>query len=372
MADENKQTESRAAKPSEIVHVSVENKRLSGMLFIGDPHIEGRTPGFRRDDYPETILIKLQWCLEYADQHNLQPILLGDIFDKPRDNPNWIISRLLDIFSNASIPTIFGNHDCANPHLDENDSLTLLAKAGAVQLLDASHYWSCNIEGRTVVIGGSPYRYPIPTDWPLATQNIEIHLHPSQHLSDLEETNWIRSLAKPGLSVWLTHHDLTFPNPHEAVVTQMNELPGIDYLINGHIHRRASAEVVRGKTTWVNPGNIARRSRADSIRGHVPAALRMDVASDGQWLHYIIVPHKGAEEVFYDLALVGTEETAKDKQSSFITGLAMLQSRKTDSGAGLMQFLKENVTQFEDEVSVEILKLAEFVLVETSRLKGAT
>ncbi|HUP79435.1 MAG TPA: hypothetical protein VM260_12865, partial [Pirellula sp.] len=160
-----------------------------------------------------------------------------------------------------------------------------------------------------------------------------------------------------------THHDLTFPNPNEAVVTNLNELTGIDYVINGHIHRRASANVVRGRTTWVNPGNISRRSRGDSIRGHEPATLRMDIASDGQWLHYVKIPYQDAEQVFYDLESLDIEEV-ESNQSSFVAGLATLQSRKTESGAGLMQFLRENVNQFETEVATEILRLADVVLSE--------
>lgn len=37
------------------VSVFVEVKQFSGLLSIGDPHVEGRTPGFRRDNYPETV-----------------------------------------------------------------------------------------------------------------------------------------------------------------------------------------------------------------------------------------------------------------------------------------------------------------------------
>ena len=165
--------------------------------------------------------------------------------------------------------------------------------------------------------------------------------------------------------VWLTHHDFTFPNPHEAVVTHFNELVGIDFVINGHIHRRASANVVRGQTTWVNPGNIARRSRSDSIRGHEPAVLRMDILSNEEFLHYVKVPHQDAAQVFYDLDSSVADET-EQSQSSFVTGLATLQSRKTESGAGLIQFLKENVSQFEAEVAIEILKLADNVLLESN------
>jgi DNA repair exonuclease SbcCD nuclease subunit len=274
------------------------------------------------------------------------------------------MSRLLDLMSDRHIPIIFGNHDCANPHLDENDSLTLLAKAGAVELLDEFHLWACHIENRTVVIGGSPYRYRIPQEWTLADKPVSLRFL-GKNEDTTETHSWINAIRKPGLMIWLTHHDLSFPNPYEAVVTQMNELPGIDYLINGHIHRRASADVVRGQTTWVNPGNIARRSRSDSIRGHVPSVLRMDIANDGQWMHYIPVPHEKADEVFYELALPETE-TADADQSNFVTGLALLQSRKTDSGAGLMPFLIENVSQFEPDVAAEILKLAELVLADSN------
>jgi predicted phosphodiesterase len=361
-------TESSQNSPH--VAVCVQSKPTTGLLFIGDPHVEGRTPGFRRDNYPETVLGKLKWCLEYADLQSLQPVILGDLFDKPRDNPNWLMSRLLDLMGDRHIPIIFGNHDCANPHLDENDSLTLLAKAGAVELIDEFHLWACRVENRTVVIGGSPYRYRIPQEWTLEDKPISIRFI-GENGVNAEMQFWKEAICNPGLMIWLTHHDLVFPNPYEAVVTQMNEIPGIDFLINGHIHRRASADVVRGQTTWINPGNIARRSRSDSIRGHVPSVLRMDVANDGQWMHYITIPHENADDVFYDLALPEAD-TAGSDQSNFVTGLALLQSRKTDSGAGLMPFLVENVSQFESDVAAEILKLAELVLADSNPLTEPT
>jgi hypothetical protein len=348
-------------EPNEVLpqlRVRFEDKALAGLLFIGDPHVEGRTPGFRRDNYPETILRKLQWSLDYAKQHSLQPVLLGDVFDKPRDNPNWIMSRMFDLFSDGLVPTIFGNHDCANPQLDENDSLMLLAKAKAVYLLDADHYWACQIENRIVLIGGSPYRHPIPVSFSMADRTLQVV--PSSPGAHVLLDHFSKDRLRPDLTVWLTHHDLTFPNATEAVITNMEEIPGVDFVINGHIHRRASAEVKRGQTTWVNPGNIARRSRSDSIRGHTPAVLRMDITSDGQWLHYVNVPHENAEQVFYDLDSISTP--GENEPSSFITGLTMLQSRKTESGAGLMQFLNENVAQFDEDVAEEIMKLAGAVM----------
>ena len=53
-----------------------------GLMFIGDPHLESRVPGFRCDDYPQVALKKMAWCLKFARQENLQPVLLGDQVDK--------------------------------------------------------------------------------------------------------------------------------------------------------------------------------------------------------------------------------------------------------------------------------------------------
>ena len=32
----------------------------SGLLFIGDPHVESRQPGFRKDDYQRVILREIE------------------------------------------------------------------------------------------------------------------------------------------------------------------------------------------------------------------------------------------------------------------------------------------------------------------------
>ncbi len=68
---------------------------LRGILFIGDPHIAARAPGFRRDDYAQTILEKLRWCVGYARERQLLVVLLGDLFHHPRDISNWLLVELI-------------------------------------------------------------------------------------------------------------------------------------------------------------------------------------------------------------------------------------------------------------------------------------
>ena len=305
--------------------------QYTGLLLIGDPHLEGRQPGFRKDDYAEVILEKLAWCLDYARTHHLLPAILGDLFDKPRDNPNWLVARLMDTFS-MEVIGLYGNHDVHyNPELTDDDTLSLLVKAGRLRLV-CREPWRGEMNGRRVVVGGSSYRQKIP-----------------KNFTDIETP----AGQSPPLVIWLTHHDIMIPGYDEGRI-RPREIPGVDLLVNGHIHRRLG-DVEQGQTRWLTPGNIARRSRSDASRQHVPAALRVDISPEGYELKYVEVPHRPFDEVFHEAVIEAGEEVAA---SAFVAGLAELQARRTSSGAGLMEFLNQNLAQFDDDVGEEIMNLA--------------
>jgi hypothetical protein len=194
------------------------------------------------------------------------------------------------------------------------------------------------MQGRSVVVGGSSYRQEFPArfDAPAA--------------------------EPPPLVVWLAHHNILMPGYEEAELGARAiapyEIEGIDFVVNGHIHRRL--EPVRaGTTCWLTPGNIARIKRSDATRSHVPSVLRMDVSSDDCHLSYVDVPHRPFDEVFHEIL---ADEGPETMASAFVTGLAELQARRTSDGAGLMEFLRQNVHQFEPDVSEEIVNLAKEVM----------
>ncbi len=147
---------------------TVKQRPLHGMLVIGDPHIEGRQPNFRCDDYPITILNKVRWCLDYAKENQMLPVFLGDMFDKPRDNPTWMLGELIEMLLDRGAIGIYGNHDCAEPMLTDNDSLMILVKSGCLQLVSETSPWIGPINGRMTVIGGSSYRHRVPERFDLA------------------------------------------------------------------------------------------------------------------------------------------------------------------------------------------------------------
>ena len=303
----------------------------AGLLVIGDPHLEGRQPGFRKDDYPNVILDKLAWCLDYAGNNRLLPAILGDLFDKPRDNPNWLLVRLIELLQ-GEVLGLYGNHDVHhNPELTEDDSLSLLVRSGRMRLISADAPWCGQMAGRTVVIGGSSYRHPIPERFSCEAAGHD----------------------PAALTIWLAHHDILMPG-YDKGYLKPREIEGVDLVINGHIHRRLP-DIAAGRTLWMTPGNISRRSRSDATREHIPSVLRIDVEGASYRVGYVDVPHRPFDEVFHE-AVIESAETGG--ASAFVAGLAELQARRTAGGAGLMEFLSYNVGQFEPAVADEIMNLA--------------
>ena len=85
--------------------------KKDGILIIGDPHLSSRNPGFRKDNYSQVILGKVDFALEYSMKHNLLPVFLGDIFDCPRSNSNTLITELVRLLSKIDCCGIYENRN---------------------------------------------------------------------------------------------------------------------------------------------------------------------------------------------------------------------------------------------------------------------
>jgi DNA repair exonuclease SbcCD nuclease subunit len=306
----------------------------AGILCIGDPHLSSRVPGFRKDDYPRVVLDKFRWCLDLARRERLLPVVLGDLFHWPRDNANWLTVELMRLLEGQRVLTIAGNHDCNENQLGDDDTLSILVAAGRLTLLDRAP-WIGEINGIPVAIGGTSWGRPI----------IE-----AADRAALGDPRWV---------FWITHHDIAAADSAQFGSTiECHEIPGVDLVVNGHIHH-TRPEVVCGQTTWCTPGNIARIKRGDATRSHRPSVLRIDVTAAVWNLTQIVLPHAVFEEVFHSEIFGDTVELG---ESQFVQGLAALQKFKT-SGDGVREFLRRNIEQFADQrVRDEIMTLAEEVL----------
>lgn len=320
-----------------------------GLAFIGDPHLSSRAPGFRRDDYPRTALAKLKFCLETALEQRLLPVLLGDVFDRPRDNANWLIGELLDLLSRDEVLAIYGNHDCRENSLTDDDSFSILLKSGHVRLLTPVFPWQGTINGQHVIVGGSPWGQPVPDCYPEYACE-QTTLFSVEQLGPEDEPD------KDSLVIWVTHHDLR-TSPEMQTGIKPDERRGIDIVINGHLHKRQDP-IVTGKTTWLIPGNLTRLGRSETSRTQPPAFLRVDIEPDAWQSEYVEIPHEPFDNVFFEAAKAPELDGL---ESSFVRGLAELQAHRTESGAGLIYFLEQNLPGIEEPIAQEVLSLAELV-----------
>ncbi|MFH6782566.1 MULTISPECIES: hypothetical protein [Methylobacterium] len=224
----------------------------AGLLVIGDPHVSSRRPGRRKDpDWPAPVLAKLEHCVALANDRDLAPVLLGDLFERPVEPDESLKSRLIRIlkgFRHRPLANV-GNHDIRHTRLSDGDSLAMLAVSDVLDVVPESGPAALyRLGGTRLGLGATPFGQAIPSDvrglFPQADD-------PSAR------------------TVWLTHHDLAFGAGYPGAVPPA-AIPGCALAINGHVHRRHPPLRV-GETLWFNPGNITRGS-IDLI-AHVPAVF---------------------------------------------------------------------------------------------------
>ncbi len=318
----------RAAESMEVEEL---DQDYQGIVFIGDPHVASYPPGHRRDDYQRSILNKLQFCMDFAREHRCLPIILGDLFHVPRNNPNHLLVDLMEIFAPWPPWVLVGNHDKHEARLTRDVSLWVLHTARVIRLLnDEQKAASVRVRQQKVLVGAAPDWTPLPSD-----------VHRLGH-------DWV---------IWVTHHDLAFPGYEEARY-RLREIPGIDLVVNGHIHT-PKAPVKTGGTLWVNPGSLARITRSRFTREMKPKLFHWQPPFDDPC--FIEVEHLPFEEVFCPLEEGEQGGGAPMDESLFIRGLENLALKRTTEGVGLKAFLEDNLRQ-DDPLDRVIWELYEEVM----------
>lgn len=225
-----------------------------GILSIGDVHISARKPGRRLDtDWPNAILAKLEACVAIANERDLLPVFLGDIFDEAVEEDEALKTRLIRVLKGFKYQPITntGNHDIRNTSLSDGDTLATLGVSDVLDVVATSGV-VCVVAtgGRRIALGFTPYGEDIPRD---VTGQIE----------------------GADSVIWFTHHDIAFAGTYPGSAPP-HEIAGCRLVINGHIHLDKPS-IKAGITTWMNPGSIVRQS-IDLI-DHRPSALILQAGS---------------------------------------------------------------------------------------------
>ena len=293
--------------------MSLPVRQARGLLLIPDPHVAATPPMQRLDSYMDDVLAKLAACLDHAAAEELVPVVLGDLFHWPRENPNVVMVALIELFREHHPYVLVGNHDKYQARFTADTSLAVLRAAGVCAVLDEPGlFLRLETPDGPAVIGASPDGAALPV-----------------------------SVAKESgeASVWLTHHNVGFPDFLDKHV-KIREIPGLDWVITGHIHR-PQPTVAAGMTRWANPGNVTRLkfSRRSMERAPAAAVWRPGLDDLVVWP----VPHRPFAAVFPDQELPPEESAPAEVQSGFLEGLARLAWKRTREGAGLQEFLRANL-----------------------------
>jgi predicted phosphodiesterase len=240
----------------------------SGLLAIGDPHVSSVRPGRRTDeDFIATVTDKLAQAALIANERNLLPVILGDLFDREQDTHPRLLTRLfraLRKFETTPL-CLVGNHDLKETALSEDTALSVVLEAGAIRAVEGNGvFYFAELDGTLVRLGATTYGLKMPT-------------------AVAEDFS--------GPTVWFTHADWGFEGAYPGA-DEIFEVPGVDLVINGHMHLTKPA-VRRGRTLWFNPGNILRQ-RIDAT-DHVPSVWEWSPLRGAEFLRHVLT-HK--KEVF--------------------------------------------------------------------------
>lgn len=320
-----------------------------GLLFIGDPHVSSKNIGRRLDDnFCETVCGKLDQAFLIANEHDWYPIILGDLFDDEDDSKARMLTRVIRSLGNSNLTplTIVGNHEKTQFYLTDDTALAALREAKMIDTLErAGARAIVNIEGKRVLIGGTPYGQDLPAS-----------------VVDL------RAEHQADFVVWLTHHDMAFQGAYPGA-TIITEIVGVDMLVNGHMHK-PTPPVKVGSMIAFNPGNITRvsvdcRDQKPSVWSWTP---KNNVVLDRIELRHQEKIMNLQGYVFDEAKVSSTNEEAKAElliqESNFARLLKLRQSEdevKTDDA----QILKEDMDALhlsmgsDDEFKAYMLEMLE-------------
>lgn len=284
-----------------------------GLLFIGDPHLAGKGPGSRIDNFRLTGLGKLRQAFELARAHVARPIITGDLFHKALEADQALLGELLDLlweFQDMNPCCIVGNHD--------KREMLGLTSGVSLQLVFASRLLQpLTDEGEAIEVAGEQF-------W----------------LFGLDHGKPFPA-ALPERSILVAHHDLSFPGCEYPGVQAIPEIPGVVLGVNGHIHKAAAAPLKVGEALWFNPGNLLRVNRGE--RTNEPGVLLWTPAEGGRRILLSFAP---AAVVFQTIgprtAVIDGEEVEVVEESKFgalVAAEGELSAQRTSDGSFLLSLI---------------------------------
>jgi predicted phosphodiesterase len=212
---------------------------MSKVIFVGDPHLDSRTPVSRLDDYRVLTLEKLKNLYLLAVDQNVDHVVMtGDMFhryDVPISYLNEVMFAL-KMFKHAGIDvwSIIGNHDIPHNVMDyfKNTPLSLLFQSGLLKQLGDS--------GNALQLANTRIR----------------GLSFTEDVDDLEK-------IRPGeqYELLVMHYAIDNTVANESI--PFEKLEPFDVVVCGHDHMYYPPLLKDNGTRYYRPGSFTRRTKDD-------------------------------------------------------------------------------------------------------------
>ena len=236
------------------------------VIFIGDLHLKGSSPISRLDDYPTTILNKLEYIANSINPKRCGTIIiLGDVFDSPITSLQYL-SQVINTFKNVSekgfkVYTIVGNHDIKNNRMDSlpSTALGILLSTGSIKLAP-----------KELAINNTVFRcYNYPDE--------------------------IEPKKTDSYEVCVAHRYYDFGLAGDSLNEDDLKRLNYDAMVLGHLHTPCDTRII-GNTTLYMPGSLSRNTSEPYNKLRTPRILVFNCINHSGT--YVNVQCKPAEEVF--------------------------------------------------------------------------
>lgn len=277
-------------------------KNIKKVFFIGDPQVSSTKPRYRIEEtdaeWRQVWMNKIAFINEKAIHERAIQYYLGDMTERADDTHPELMAFYVKEAAKAKEAgltwrVLWGNHDMRDVGPTDATVLGILSLAGLVidmresQLYEVVTLRPENGVIENIHIGGTPFGMALP---------------PQVDTFNNEKV------------FWLTHMDVALDDTPYPGAEEPFEIPGIDYIINGHDHHTKPLKKV-GETTWLTTGNILRIRRSD--KDHKPVFFEWTVGMTDPQPIYLEVE----QDVFNMTGKLVERAKKLNEQSEFVQDL---------------------------------------------------
>ena len=305
---------------------------MERIAVVIDPHLRGRSPRARLDDFQTAILRKLTWVVDYCNEQNIACMLIpGDLFDSFAVEVTTIgnLAVTLQRFYGA-ILTIPGNHDliAGNPETKWRTPYYLLSRLGVTKDLDRKVYVIDGGVGRkNICVSGHGFTYE--TDTPEGMGQFDPEAPPCDGAVRIHMVHSMLLTKPPGFDM---RHTLIEDVRSDA-----------DVIVSGHDH--SGFGVIRRKDgkLFINPGAIARLSASEAEMSRQVQIAVIDVYPEGE-VSARLIPVECAEPAVQVLSRERIE-LADRRNEELDAFLSILASEGESKFLGISEIIEDIVAR---------------------------